>query len=128
MGTLVNDPADCQTLGRFTRLWQKGRMGLSRRGLVARTFTLVCFAGLLVPLVGAADSATEARYPFDPACPWGRIANGKGMITRCISEVEARGLITPRPAPVAAKPTPATPAGSAPVAAAPTAAAPVAVT
>jgi hypothetical protein len=96
-------------------------MSISRRRVIKRTFALACAAGLLVPLVGAADPATEARYPFDPACPWGRVANGKGMITRCLSEAEAKNLVAPRPAPakppVAATPTPATPAAaSAPVA------------
>ncbi len=89
-------------------------MSISRRRVIKRTFALACAAGLLVPLVGAADPATEARYPFDPACPWGRIANGKGMIARCLSEAEAKNLLAPRPAPakppVAATPTPATPA------------------
>ena len=32
------------------------------------------------------------RYPFDPACPWGRIADGKGMLVRCIDERESRTL------------------------------------
>jgi hypothetical protein len=32
------------------------------------------------------------RYPFDPACPWGRIANGKGMIVRCLGDQEAAAL------------------------------------
>lgn len=84
-------------------------MGLQRRGLYSRAFALTCFAGLLFPLVGSADQATEARYPFDPACPWGRLANGKGMIARCITEAEARALLAPRPATAPAKPAPATP-------------------
>jgi len=32
------------------------------------------------------------RYPFDPACAWGRLANGKGTIVRCLSEQEANQL------------------------------------
>ena len=32
------------------------------------------------------------RYPYDPACPWGRIGNGKGVIVRCLSEAEAQAL------------------------------------
>jgi hypothetical protein len=44
------------------------------------------------------------RFPFDPACPWGRIANGKGMVVRCVSEAEAAELKakTPPPAPASA--------------------------
>jgi hypothetical protein len=32
------------------------------------------------------------RYPYDPACLWGRIANGKGTIVRCLTEQEASQL------------------------------------
>jgi hypothetical protein len=39
-----------------------------------------------------ADAETEARYPYDPACAWGRIANGKGMLHRCLTEKEARAV------------------------------------
>lgn len=47
---------------------------------------------LFFPWVGTADPEVEARYPYDPACPWGRISNGKGMLHRCLSESEARKL------------------------------------
>ncbi len=104
------------------------------RSNLIRASVLVCFAGVLVPLVGAADPATEARYPYDPACPWGRVANGKGMITRCITETEARALAIGRapaaPAAPAKAPatTPATPAqptsAAAPAVQAPTTATP----
>ncbi len=94
-----------------------------RRNLI-NPFVVVCFASVLVPLVGSADPATEARYPYDPACPWGRIANGKGMITRCLTEAEARalatGAATPTKAPAVAseptKPAAKPPEGAAPVA------------
>lgn len=39
--------------------------------------------------VALADSATANRYPYDPACAWGRVADGKGMIVRCLSKREA---------------------------------------
>jgi len=32
------------------------------------------------------------RYPYDPACLWGRLANGKGTVVRCLSEQEAAAL------------------------------------
>lgn len=32
------------------------------------------------------------RYPFDPACAWGRIANGRGLIVRCLSKEESERL------------------------------------
>lgn len=45
---------------------------------------------LLWSAYGAADAEVEARYPYDPACAWGRVANGKGMLHRCLTEAEAR--------------------------------------
>ncbi|MEB2312796.1 MAG: hypothetical protein OZ921_11610 [Sorangiineae bacterium] len=40
-----------------------------------------------------ADSPGEAsRYPYDPVCSWGRLANGKGMMSRCITRAEAEWL------------------------------------
>ncbi len=89
--------------------------------------TLSC---LLVTATVVAQSADDPesllrRYPFDPACPWGRISNGKGMIVRCLTEEESGAVM--RQAPAAAPASPAAPpsaAGGAPAAAAP--AAPVA--
>jgi hypothetical protein len=54
--------------------------------------------------VGAAawsesQDALVRRYPYDPACPWGRVSNGKGMIVRCVSEQEANALAKAAPAP-----------------------------
>lgn len=56
------------------------------------------------------QDALVRRYPYDPACPWGRIGNGKGMIVRCISESEAEQLLKRTPV---TKPADATPAGTA---------------
>ncbi len=53
------------------------------------------FGLLLVTLLpGALYGAAELtqRYPYDPACPWGRLSNGKGMIHRCVSQEEAESL------------------------------------
>jgi hypothetical protein len=61
--------------------------------LLGPVTALTPVATLLAPGAGHADPATEARYPFDPACPWGRLANGKGMIARCLGEEEARALL-----------------------------------
>jgi hypothetical protein len=58
----------------------------------------VALASLLVAATVAAQKtesqdALVRRYPFDPACAWGRIANGKGMIVRCMSEEEANAVL-----------------------------------
>jgi hypothetical protein len=58
------------------------------------------------------------RYPFDPACPWGRIGNGKGMIVRCLSEEES-GALSRRTLPPPASPAAPAVTGSAPTTAAP---------
>ena len=77
--------------------WSLGLLGLSLLGVAA---------------VASAQSA-KARYPYDPACAWGRIGNGKGMLVRCLSEQEAVALAKGT-APVPAKADPeaaAKPAG-----------------
>jgi hypothetical protein len=81
----------------------------------------VVAAGLLVAVSVAAQKSESQetlvrRYPFDPACPWGRVANGKGMIVRCMSEEEANGLLKRGPLPPSSRPpepASATPAPSA---------------
>lgn len=78
------------------------------------------FAALGLVAAAALSESVEnlvRRYPYDPACLWGRLANGKGTIVRCLSEQEAAAL-----APVAN----ALPVAPAPVAAPVTAPAPVA--
>lgn len=72
---------------------------------------LVVSAGLLVAASVAAQKSESPetlvrRYPFDPACAWGRVANGKGMIVRCMSEEEANLVLKRVPA-VASQPAPA---------------------
>jgi len=56
------------------------------------------------------SAPNPARYPFDPVCPWGRVADGQGILLRCLDRAEAQGLIATLPARVT---------GAAPVAAAP---------
>ena len=73
---------------------------------------LLGFAALATGAVALAEAedALLKRYPYDPACAWGRVGNGKGMVVRCISEDEAKALRSAAPAPVAAaKPAPTTP-------------------
>lgn len=52
---------------------------------------------LLVPLLGAAGDENPERYPYDPVCPWGRLADGNGMMIRCLEPGEASTLLE-RPA------------------------------
>jgi hypothetical protein len=71
-----------------------------------------------------AEEALLKRYPFDPACSWGRVGNGKGMVVRCITEEEAKALraaaapavagAQPAPGLTSAKPGEAAPAPAAP--------------
>jgi hypothetical protein len=75
---------------------------------------LLGFAALATGAVALAEAeeALLKRYPYDPACAWGRVGNGKGMVVRCISEDEAKALRTPATVPVAAKPAaPTSPSG-----------------
>ena len=84
----------------------------------------LAFVGALGVAAVAYSETMESlirRYPFDPACPWGRIANGKGMIVRCLGDQVAAALakvpdpIAPAPAARATPATSATPAASASV-------------
>jgi hypothetical protein len=72
---------------------------------------LLGFAALATGAVALAEAeeALLKRYPYDPACAWGRIGNGKGMVVRCISEDEAKALraAVAQPPVAGAKPAPA---------------------
>src|SRR6188472_3486478 len=61
-----------------------------------RALIMLSSASLLLAFGALASGETSdallRRYPYDPACPWGRINNGKGVIVRCLSEAEAQGL------------------------------------
>ena len=46
----------------------------------------------------ASSAPNPARYPFDPVCPWGRVADGQGILLRCLERAEAQGLIGTLPA------------------------------
>lgn len=86
----------------------------------------VCIALLsLAMTVSGADVEPAVRFPYDPVCPWGRVADGRGIIVRCLEQLEAERLVSaPRPAPLvapsiasSAKPPPLS--AAAPLAAAP---------
>jgi len=47
----------------------------------------------------ADDPGKANRYPYDPVCSWGRIADGRGMLVRCMKQGEAEALLAGKPAP-----------------------------
>lgn len=59
----------------------------------------------------ASVAEPAVRYPFDPVCAWGRVADGRGMLVRCLEAAEASRL-----APVTSSSVPALPAAPAPAA------------
>lgn len=69
----------------------------------------VGLAGTLVLLMASASAESPERYPYDPACPWGRLADGHGMLIRCLDPAEASQLLQAEssPAPAAAPKEPA---------------------
>jgi hypothetical protein len=69
------------------------------RALISTTLTISCVLGLVRPLV--AEEKLASRYPYDPVCAWGRLADGKGMFARCLLEREAAALTAPKAATVA---------------------------
>lgn len=76
-----------------------GTGGGLRRILRLRYAVPIALLAAASALAQKAESqdALIRRYPFDPACPWGRVGNGKGMIVRCISEEEAGQLVKRTP-------------------------------
>src|SRR5687768_15395824 len=88
-----------------------------RTRVMKRTSQRIFVASLVggLSVLGAAAAFSESvesllrRYPYDPACVWGRISNGKGMIVRCLTEQEANGMAAQSP-PSAAAPAASTPA------------------
>jgi hypothetical protein len=73
---------------------------------------------------GETVDALLRRYPYDPACPWGRIGNGKGLIVRCLSEAEAQALRAGTVAALPASTASAAPSASAAATSAPAVVAP----
>ncbi|MCH2108906.1 MAG: hypothetical protein MK135_06225, partial [Polyangiaceae bacterium] len=65
-------------------------------------------AALLMPLALWANSQLEAKYPYDPACSWGRLSNGQGMLHRCLTAEEAQNLAK-QTQPPSASPVPKSP-------------------
>lgn len=122
MNTAPSAPQNARPARPHTRARKFPKLGIS-----------VLAAGLLVAASVAAQKSDSQetlvrRYPFDPACPWGRVANGKGMIVRCMSEDEANSVLKRVPsapaqaAPAGAltsPPAPSASASSAPAAEAP---------
>jgi hypothetical protein len=57
-------------------------------------FGVVLSLGPELARVAAAEDVAPAaepaaRYPYDPVCPWGRVADGRGMLVRCLEQSEA---------------------------------------
>lgn len=48
--------------------------------------------------VAASPNGDPSRYPYDPACEWGRLADGRGMLVRCLTRAEAQALVGGSPA------------------------------
>lgn len=68
-----------------------------------RNWLFGVLAASCVPWAAFADAEAEARYPYDPACAWGRLSNGKGMLHRCLTEKEAKELAQANPGALARK-------------------------
>jgi len=63
---------------------------------IQRALIMLPLASLLLAFAALANGETVdallRRYPYDPACAWGRVGNGKGLIVRCLSEAESQSL------------------------------------
>jgi hypothetical protein len=75
-------------------------MSTTQRTLHRHAISLLVFGAVGLGAAAALSESAESllrRYPFDPACPWGRLANGKGSVVRCLAESEAAGLAAATP-------------------------------
>lgn len=81
-------------------------MAIPLRNFVGLALIWTCVA---LPSRAAGDEKVANRYPYDPACPWGRLSDGRGIIVRCLTEAEVAQLSAPR----LTAPSNATPATSA---------------
>jgi hypothetical protein len=59
-----------------------------QRSLVSTLLAISVGLGAAAAL-GESVEGLLRRYPYDPACNWGRLANGKGTVVRCLTEKEA---------------------------------------
>lgn len=71
---------------------------------------LLSLRGVAEPRPASAESAN--RYPYDPACAWGRLADGHGMLIRCLKPEEASALLAEPAVPDAKSAPPVAPAQS----------------
>lgn len=62
----------------------------------------VAVGALIVGFQSFADADSPERYPYDPVCPWGRVADGNGMLVRCLQTTEAKQLLQIQPPAVTA--------------------------
>lgn len=73
---------------------------IPRRQLVVA----LAVVGAFLAWFGSASAESPERYPYDPACPWGRLSDGHGMLIRCLGPAEASALLqSPASEPAAAK-------------------------
>lgn len=64
------------------------------RGLMFGALSLLAFELWAAPGRGE-TSKDEQRYPYDPVCPWGRLADGRGMLVRCLQQSDVTLLSNP---------------------------------
>ena len=82
---------------------------MSRQRVIVTSLVAVSVGLGAAAALGESVENLIRRYPYDPACLWGRLANGKGTVVRCLTEKEAAVIAaTPAPTPApTASPTPA---------------------
>jgi hypothetical protein len=76
------------------------------------SITLVAVLSSLICRDARSTPTETQRYPFDPACAWGRVSDGRGLFVRCLTRDESERL-SKVPAPTApASAVSASPGGS----------------
>jgi hypothetical protein len=104
----------------FLTLPRRAQSRLARSRLAVISLALPPLVLAVAQGAGAREvtvAEPAVRYPFDPVCPWGRIADGRGMLVRCLEPAEAQRLAAPArvaPAPVGVGPAITAPAAAPP--------------
>jgi hypothetical protein len=65
-------------------------MNQTRQGLLLTLCVATLCLGFGLTANGESQDGLLRRYPYDPACAWGRASNGKGLLVRCLSEAESQ--------------------------------------
>jgi hypothetical protein len=72
----------------------KGELVVASQVIRTGISSFVAGCGALMVAHSLARADAPEQYPYDPACAWGRLADGHGMLLRCLQPGEATQLLS----------------------------------